>query len=158
MNDRRSQSRHVTCSIWLVVFLIAGCSGSKGSRVELKVTEAGVNFEISLRNESDQPIVVHEHLVGGPGEPPVVIEIKDSSGEIVHRCTSLDYFAKPRNVVVAPRGGSETLLVPVSAVSLTHCLKRGDVYLIRVGFVALSGDAQYSKWSNFRADFNVAKE
>jgi hypothetical protein len=121
------------------------------------ISEAGTNFEIHVANHSDQPITVHDQLVGGPGAPPILIEIQDSSGARIDRCSSVDYLSTPRDIEVASRD-TETLLVPVSAVSLTHCLRRGDEYRIRVSLTASPHAMQFSSWTTFRAIWNVEPE
>lgn len=154
----RYDTRFVRLLTALLAFSLSSCHSQQGNKVKLSISETADNLEISLTNDSDQPVVVHEHLVGGARESPIVIEVWDSSEGVMPRCGSLDYFATPREISVAPRGGSAKLLVPVSAVSVTHCLQRGRIYSVRAALVAESGEVQFSRWASFRADMNAAPE
>lgn len=136
----------------LAALTLTGCFSSGEGRFSLSISDVEGEFQIRVKNESDQPVVVHDQLVGGPGESPFIIQIRNASGEIMSRCGSLDYFEVAREIVVTPHGGVANLAVPVSTVAVTHCLDHEKPYTIRVGLADLSGEVQYSQWTSFRPD------
>lgn len=143
--------------LWLItpVFLvIVGCHAQKSEAVKLEILISDLNLEISMKNNTDQSLIVHDQLVGGPLAPPIILEIKERSGATVKRCGSIDYFEAERLVKVEP-GATALLVLPASTISVTHCLKRGTEYRIRAGYVTPDNVANFSRWTRFRDDANL---
>ena len=134
--------------------LLVGCPAQRGEPVDFKILSSGGNISITLRNNTNRPLTVHDQLVGGPKESPILIEVKDRSGATVNRCGSLDYFEAASLVNVAP-GATATLVVPASTIPVAHCLRSGTEYRIRFGYIDQNDVASFSRWTAFHDSFDA---
>lgn len=120
-----------------------------GADVEVEL-DTGKNFTITVKNRSDDVLIVDTRLLGLINDSVIRVEVAHPNGTIVPSCSYIDYVASGERVSVAPHGES-IISIPLTAITATHCLQANGQYLFRA--VRVSGDKVVSRsdWVAFRA-------
>lgn len=120
-----------------------------GTDVEVEL-DPGKNFTITVKNRSDDVLIVDNRLLGLINDSVIQVEVAHPNGTIVPSCSYIDYVASGERVSVAPHGES-IISIPLTAITATHCLPVDGQYLFRA--VRVSGDEVVSRsdWVAFRA-------
>lgn len=149
-----SRTRISQCSRQLIplasAIILISCK-LLGSEVEVEVeVDAGHDFTINLKNKSDDLLVVDDRLLGQGIETPIKVEVADQSGAIIPPCGYIDYVATGELLSVVPNGEA-MVSIPVSAVTLTHCLQINERYMFRAALVSRGEIVSRADWVPFRA-------
>lgn len=105
---RTSQWKYFRRLIFLVSAIILLSCKPQGSEVEVEL-DAGQDFIVTVKNRSDDLLVVDDRLLGRGIENPVKIEVADQNGAIIAPCGYLDYVGTGKLLSVAPGGGGGRL-------------------------------------------------
>lgn len=136
--------------LWFVVALISGCTDVEPVYVDISIEPDGQDFEIRVTNKSGEMITFDDNLFGVLRDHQFTTEVRNSAGMHVELCSSIDIFTRPRTIEL-PTGSSTNLLIPMSFVMSSYCLKNGKSYEFRIGFTSKNRETAYSEWTPFIA-------
>lgn len=111
---------------------------------------AGKEFKITVRNESDDFLDIDDRLLGRGIDSAVKVEIAQPNGALIPFCRYVDYIGSRKPMPLAP---NEELVVsiPLTAVTLTHCLQVNESYKFRAVRVSEGSLVSRTEWVTFRA-------
>lgn len=148
---RASQWKYFRRLIPLASAIILLACKPQGSEVEVEVElDAGKDFIVTVKNRSDELLVVDDRLLGRGVETPIKVEVADQNGAVIAPCGYLDYVGTGKHLFVAP-GGEATVSIPVSAITLTRCLPDDGQYIFRAVLATEGEVISHADWVPFRA-------
>jgi len=134
------------------VILLTSCTPNGKSKIDIDLDEKGRDFVVVVENRAVGPLAIHDRLLGLGSDVPIKVEVASDGGAVIAACRHIDFVGTGSETII-PAGESRTVRVPVSAVSVTHCLKLGERYKIRARLVVDGVLVSQSPWAPFRASF-----
>lgn len=117
----------------LFAMILLSCK-SHDSDIEVEL-DAGKEFIITVKNGSDDLLDVDDRLLGLGIESSVKVEVAHPDGAIIPLCRHIDYVGSRKPLPVVPHGES-IISIPLSAITLTHCLPVNERYMFRAALVS----------------------
>jgi len=144
-----SRSKSLQLLIVLAVAAALLSCRSYSSGVEVLLVE-GKEFKVTVRNRSQDVLVVDDRLFGIGAKSSVKVEVAHVSGTVIAPCSYLDYVATGSRFSLPP-DEEVVLSVPLTTLTATRCLTRNKRYLFRVLLASGDGSVSSTDWVPFRA-------
>lgn len=143
---RSNSGRRLTVLVATMVLL----SCAKHSPVLDVSLDASKEFKITVRNESEDFLDVDDRLLGLGIDSSVKVEVAHPNGAIIPFCRHIDYVGSPKSLPVVPHG-KLVISIPLSAITLTHCLRVNESYIFRAVRTSDGELVSRTDWVPFRA-------